>query len=177
MWSLCQAGTPRHPESTGCGAAQECFEFGAVAAELRGIRPGWPGPQVGEDGWCGAEHGDAGAERQRADAVGRQDRDAADRALVGAGAVVAEGHGVGVLVAFTDERAQVLEVARVGGAAEDDLDDAGVPDRAGRVVAPLVPCLGQGLEDGQGGDAGTAAFGHQRGQAGQGCEVADLVQR
>ena len=128
MWSLCQAGAPQHPESSGCGAAQEDFELGAIAAELRGILPAGPGPQVGDDGRCRPQEGDTGAEWQRSDSVWRQDGDAADGALVRAGAVVAEGHRVGVLVAFADEGGEVLEITAVGGAAEDDLDDAGVPD-------------------------------------------------
>ena len=110
---------------------------------MYGVASGGPGAQVGDDGWCGAEHGDAGAERQGTDAVGWQDRDAADGALVGAGAAVSEGDAVGVLVVFADEGGEVLEVAAVGGAAEDDLDDAGVSDRACLVLAPPVACLGE----------------------------------
>ena len=136
----------------------------SVGPELYGVASGGPGAQVGDDGWCGAEHGDAGAERQGADAVWRQDRHAADGALVGAGAVVAEGHAVGVFVAFSDERGEVLEVAAVGCAAEDDLDDAGVPDRAGLVFAPPVASLCEGLQDRHCRDPGATAFGHERRQ-------------
>ena len=80
-------------------------------------------------GGADAQHGDAGTERQRSDAVGWQDRDAADGALVGAGAVVADRGGVGEFVALTDQRGEVLEIAGVGCAAEDDFHDRGIPDR------------------------------------------------
>ena len=144
--------------------AQKRFEFVAVSAELRCVGPGRPGAQVGDDGRRRAQHRDAGAERQCSDAVWRQDRDAADRALIRAGAVVAEGHAVGVLVALSDERGEVLEVAAVGCAAEDDLDDAGVPDRAGLMLTPPVASLGEGLHDWHGRDPGAATFGHERRQ-------------
>lgn len=32
--------------------AQQCFEFVAVAAELRGVGPGRPSAQVGDDWRC-----------------------------------------------------------------------------------------------------------------------------
>src|SRR5699024_9824606 len=100
----------------------------------------------------------AGAEWQGSDPVRWQDRDAAEGALVRAGAVVAKCHAVGVLVAFPDQRAQVLEVTAVGSATEDDLDDAGIPDRSGGVLVPLVPCLRQRLQNRESGDAGAATF-------------------
>lgn len=46
--------------------------------------------------------------------------------MQGSGAVVADRDRVGVLVALTDQRGEVLEIASGGGAAEDDLDDARV---------------------------------------------------
>ena len=91
--------------------------------------------------------------------------------------MVAEGHAVGVLVSLSDEGGEVLEVAAVGCAAEDDLDDAGVPDRAGLVFAPPVAGLGEGLQDRHGRDPGAAAFGHERRQRRQWSEVSDLIER
>ena len=83
----------------------------------------------------------------------------------------------GGFVAVADQRGEVGEVAGVAAAAEDDLDDGGVPDRVGLELAPPVPRLRQRLQDGEGGDAGAAALGHQRRQRRQRREVADLVQR
>src|SRR3546814_838666 len=62
------------------------------------------------------------------------------------------------------------------GAAEDDLDDGGVPDRASGVVAPLVSYLRERLEDGHRGDPGAAAFGHQHRQRRQRRQVANLIE-
>lgn len=84
-------------------------------------------------------------------------------ALVGPGAVVAGGDGVGELVALADEGGQVLQVPGRGASAEDDLGDGRIPDGSGGVVAPLVAGLGQRLQHGHGGDAGAAALGHQHG--------------
>lgn len=134
----------------------------------RSVRNCWASGRVGQARRLvtmggGAEQGDAGAEGQGADAVWREDGNAADGALVGAGAVVTEGDAVGVFVTFADGGGEVLKVSAVGGAAEDDLDDAGVPDRAGLLLAPPVSGLGEGLQDGHGGDLGAAAFCHQHG--------------
>ena len=62
------------------------------------------------------------------------------------------------------------------GAAEDDLHDGGVPDRAGSVLAPPVACLRQRLKDGHRRDPGAAAFGHQRRERRQGRQVPDFVE-
>ena len=83
--------------------------------------------------------------------------------------------GVGSSIS-PSEAGDVVQVAAVGQAAEDELDGGGVPDRVGGVFAPPVAGLGQGLQDGEGGDPGSAAFGHQRGQRRQRGEVGDLVQ-
>lgn len=91
--------------------------------------------------------------------------------------MIAEGHGVGVFVAFTDERGQVLQVAAVGCAAEDHLGDRGVPDRAGLVFVPLVPGLGEALQHRHGRDARPASFGHERWERRQRRQVGYLVQR
>lgn len=64
---------------------------------------------VGDDGWCGAQQHDAGAEGQASDAVGWEDRDAAHGSLVGAGAVIAQRHRVGVLVTFPDPPHRCLD--------------------------------------------------------------------
>src|SRR3546814_9951264 len=45
------------------------------------------------------------------------------------------------------------------------------------VVAPLVACLGEGLEDGHGGDAGATTFGHENRQRRKRGQVADLIER
>lgn len=67
-------------------------------------------------------------------------------------------------VVFAEEGGNVLEVFGDGRAAEDDLDNGGVPDGAGVVVAPPGPGLGQGLKDRHRRDAGAAAFRHEDGQ-------------
>lgn len=69
-----------------------------------------PAPKFGDDRWSAAEQGQAGPERQRSDCFWRHDWDAAYGSLEGAGAVVADDERVGVLVAFTDERGEVLKV-------------------------------------------------------------------
>ena len=51
-----------------------------------------------------------GAERQRADSLGRHDRDASGGALHRASAVVADRDAVRALVAFADEDGELLEV-------------------------------------------------------------------
>src|SRR5699024_12454939 len=93
--------------------------------------------------------GDSGTERQSSEPVGWQDRDAADGALVRAGALIADGGGVGVFVALTNQRGEVLKITGVGYAAEDDFHDRGIPDRVCCVLTPLIACLRQRLEHGR----------------------------
>ncbi len=136
----------------------------AVGLELCRVGALGPGAHVGDDGAGGAEHDDAGAERHGAQDIRGHDRYPADGALRGPVALLADGDGVGEFVAFTDQRGQVLKVAGVGGAAEDDLHDGRVPDGACVVLAPFLPCLCQRLQHRQGGDPGAASLGHQRGK-------------
>src|SRR5699024_3074450 len=102
-------------------AFEQALDLRPVGLQLGSIGAGGPGPQVGDDGWCRAEQGDGGAERQTAQPVGWEDRDPAHGALVGAGAVIAERHRVGELVTLPDQGREVLEVFGVRCTAEDDL--------------------------------------------------------
>jgi len=85
--------------------------------------------------------------------------------------------GLGEFVDLAEEAGDVVQVPVLAQAAEDEFDGGGVPDGVGGVLAPPVPGLGQGLQDGEGGDAGAAAFGHQRRQRRERGEIGDLVQR
>src|SRR5690606_12640806 len=131
--------------------------------ELFGVRASVPRVEVGDEWGRGAQEHQGGAEGQHPDGLGGHDLDAAHGSLNGAGTVVADGGGVGDLVAFAEEGGDVLEVFGDRGSAEDDFDDGGVPDRSGVVVTPPGAGLGQGLQDGHGGDPGAAAFGHEHG--------------
>ena len=84
--------------------------------------------------------------------------------------------GVGSSIS-PSEAGDVVQVAALGQPAEDEFDGGGVPDGVGGVLAPPVAGLGQRLQHGEGGDPGSAALGHQRGQRRQRGEVGDLVQR
>src|SRR5690625_1006926 len=172
-----QTGARLFPALAGLWALlEEGFDLGAVGAQCFRVVTTDPGSEVGDDGWGAAEHGDSGTERQSSEPVGWQDRDAADGALVRAGAVIADGGGVGVFVALTDQRREVLKITGVGCAAEDDFHDRGIPDRVCCVLTPLIACLRQRLEHRHRGDAGAATFGHEGRQRRERCEVPDLIQ-
>src|SRR5690625_7804331 len=90
--AACQTGARPSPAMAGLWALlEEVLDLGAVGAQCFRLVTCDPGSEVSDDGWGAAEHGDAGTERQGAEPVGWQDRDAADGALVGAGAVIADG--------------------------------------------------------------------------------------
>ena len=131
--------------------------LGAFGGSLCRVVSGGPGCEVEGDWGGGAKEGDAGAERQGAETAWFEDRHAPDRRRGGVLAVAVAAVADGLFVAFADERGEVGEVAGVGAAAEDDLDDGGVPDCCGVVFAPAGAGLGEGLQDGDGGDAGAAA--------------------
>ena len=95
---------------TGLSTAEFPFDIGALLADLVGVFSGRPSAEVG-DQWRGAaEQDEGGAERQGADDFGWHDRYSAYGALERAGAVVADRDSVGLLVAFADQRGEVLEV-------------------------------------------------------------------
>jgi len=70
----------------------------------------------------------------------------------------------------------LISLGGVGEPAEHDLDGGGVPHRPGLLVSPAGAGLGEGLQHGQGGQAGAAAVGQQRRQGGQRGDVRGLVE-
>src|SRR5207248_1389021 len=78
-------------------------------------------------------------------------------------------------ISVPDEPRYGAEVVGVGRAAEDDLDNGRVPDRARGLASPSVPGLSQRLEDDEGGDPRAAALGDERRKAREGI-VGSLVQ-
>jgi hypothetical protein len=65
----------------------------------------------------------------------------------------AAGAGLGEFVDLAEEAGDVVEVPVLGQPAQDELDGGGVPDGVGGVLALPVAGLGQGLQDGERGDA------------------------
>ncbi len=57
--------------------------------------------------------------------------------------MVSDGGGVSHLISLADEGGEVVQVAGVGGSAEDDLDDARVPDCAGTGKGPRAYRFGK----------------------------------
>lgn len=80
-----------------------------------------PGAQVGDQRWSAAKQDQRGAERQGANHLWQHHRHSAYGALERAGAVVAGGDGVGLLVAFADKGREGLEVFSPRSAADAEL--------------------------------------------------------
>src|SRR6218665_469254 len=159
------------------GADEIRLDGPAVRTPLVGGGPGRPRRGGRDDGARGAQQHDRGPERERPQHVGGDDGNAAHRLLPGLPAAAVGGGGQGEFVALPEQRRDVREVAGVGAAAQDDLDDRRVPDHGRGILVPTRPSLRERLEYRKRGDSGTAALGHQGREARQRRKVRDLVQR
>ena len=106
---ILQAALPA--EESRPSATEFRFNAGTIVAKVACSLPLGPRPECRDQGWGAAQQDERGPEREGADRLGWHHWDASGRALEGSGAVVADGDGVGLLVALADEGGEVLEVA------------------------------------------------------------------